>query len=460
MEFGSVVFLLRFLPLFLTGYYLVPGRMKNIILLLGSLCFYAWGTPLYVVLMLLVLTSDYCHGLLIEKYQGKRAAGILTGNAIFFDCVILVAFGYMDFGIDLLNSLGGFQLEKVGFPTPIGLTVFMLQTISYVLEVYRGNVKAQRNYLDYAVYVTMFPQMLGGPIVRYGKMESLLHERKVDLGQVSRGMKRFCIGLAKKVILADGTAQIWQLIEGYQPTELSMGTAWFGILAFGFQLYYSFSGYADMAIGLADCLGFEYPENFKAPLSATSVTDFMHKWNITLVKWMRVYFYESLAGKSGGILRQVFAMLFTWALIGLWYGPDGTFLLWGLWMAFFYILEKLFWKRVQAFLPKAVNWFFAMLVICFGWVLFALNGFESVWAYGLSMVGFGDGGFWDRQFFYMMIEYFPLMFLGVLFALPQISKMIQLLRESKNILCITVYRFGEKVVPAILLLLALLKIAG
>lgn len=460
MEFGSIVFLLRFLPIFILIYYMVPGRMKNFILLLGSLCFYAWGAPLYVFLMLAAALSDYCHGLLIEKYQGKRTAGILLGNALFFDGVLLFFFGYADFFFRGINYLAGTELKEFGFPAPLGLTVFMLQTMSYVIEVKRGHVGAQRNFLDYFTYVAMFPQLPGGPIVCYPQIVDSLKSRKTDARHLSSGAKRFCLGLAKKVLLADLAGELWAVIESGGLDHISLGTAWMGILAFAFRMYFTYSGYADMAVGLGSCLGFTYPESFDHPFAATSVTDFLHRWNMTLVGWMREYFYRPALGGSVRVFKKFFFTLAAWGLIGLWYGPDSTFILWGFWMAFFLILEQLFWKKAQEVLPAVFNWLLAMLVVSLGWVLFALNDLVSVENYLKAMFGQSEAGLLDDRFWYLFLEYWPMLAAGVIFSFPYLHRMSEKLRTSRNGFPIAIYRFGEKTVPGILLLLSLLKIIG
>lgn len=454
MEFGSIVFLLRFLPIFIAVYYVVPGRMKNFILLLGSLCFYAWGAPLYVLLMLVVALSDYCHGLLIEKYKGNRTAGILLGNALFFDFAILLFFGYADFFIRAVNALFGTRLGEFGFPMPLGLTIYILQTMSYVIDVRRGNVKAQKNFLDYATFMTMFPQLPGGPIVCYRKVEEDLRLRKPDLHQISYGAQRFCVGLAKKVLIADLSGELWDAILELTISSLSTGVAWLGIFAYAFRMYYTFSGYADMAIGLGACLGFTFPENFRHPFAASSVTDFLERWNVSLVEWVKTYAFQ------GEAPRRILLALLAWPLIGLWYGPDGTFLLWGAWMAVFYVLEAVFLKKIQGVLPFVVNWCLTMLVVSLGWVLFALNDLSSAELYLTCLFGQGSVGLWDDHLWYLLAEYLPVMAAGIVFALPQISQLAGKLRGGRNGLSMALYRFGEKTIPALLLMLSLLKLVG
>lgn len=460
MAFDSIVFLLRFLPIFLICYYVVPGRMKNFILFLGSLCFYAWGNPFYIVLLLFIATTDYLQGLLIERCRKRRTAGILLGNALVIDIAVLLFFGYADLGIATINTLFGTALPKTGLPIPMGLTIFTLQSMSYVIGLYRGEVKLQKNYFDYLVYLTLFPQMLGGPIVQYGELEGRLHDRRIELHQVSRGLQRFCIGLAKKALLADILAETWKCVSVLDIGGISLGTAWLGIVAFGLQLYYSLSGFADMAIGLSMCLGFEYPENFSHPFAAASVTEFANCWNISLMNWIRKFVHAPMTGEKCGGILQFIALFVSGALIGLWYGPDLTFLLCGIWMAFFYMFEKLFWGKVQKHLPGILNWIVTMIVVFAGLVFFAGNSLNEVWGYFLAMAGLGQGGLADRRFWYLMAEYLPYVVLGVLLAMPYLSTMANKMRQSKSVLFIAVYRLLEKTIPAILLIVSLVKIAA
>ena len=460
MEFDSVVFLLRFLPLFLICYYLVPGRMKNFILLLGNLCFYSFGMPVYAVLILLVMTSDFCHGLLIERHRGKKSAAILTGNAIFFDAMILLLFGYADFGIRCVNAVFGTNLQQIGFPVPLGLTVFILQSLSYVIDVFRGRVQVQKNYISYATYVTLFPTLAGGPIVKYADVEDALKARNLDVHKISGGVIRFCVGLAKKAVLADVMGEVWMEVVKNPPASLSLGTAWLGVASFGLQVYFLYSGFADMAIGLGACLGFTFPENFKHPFTAPSITDFIKRWNISLTEWVMDYFYRPLLGEKAGLPKQIFLTFLSMALIGFWYGPEGTFLLWGIWIAFFYVMEKLFWKKVQAVLPYLVNWILTMLVISLGWVLFALSDFESALYYFQALFGQGAGGIADRYFWHCASQYFPYMVMAFIFALPHFSYVFQKLQSSRKPFSMALYRLLEKTVPALLLILSLLKIIG
>ena len=460
MEFGSIVFLLRFLPIFLILYYLAPGRTKNIVLLLGSLCFYAWGEPICLIPMAFTACSDFIHGLLIEKHQGKGTARILLSSAMFFDLSLLFFFGYADFFIETANIIFRTSIEKTGYPLPVGITVYTLQTMSYVIDVYHGRQKAARNLLEYAGFVTMFPQLSAGPIVNYHDMEESLRSRRMNLRQISMGAKRICVGLAKKVLIADVAGRLWEDVMTRQSSQMSVAMAWLGIIAFAFQIYFSFSGYADMAIGLGNCMGFNLPENFDHPYVATSVTDFFRRWNITLVKWMKTYFFKPLAGEKKSLLLQIFWVFASWGLIGLWYGPDWTFVLWGLWLALFYVLEKLFLGKLLEFFPAILRWAYAMLVVAIGWLFFALDDVADAWVYLQVAFGVGARGLMNHEFLFLAIQYLPTILLGTFFSLPIADAAVKKLEQGKNGMSIALTRFLEKVYPGVLLLISLVYLVG
>ena len=460
MEFGSVVFILRFLPAFFILYYLAPGRTKNVVLLLGSLCFYAWGEPICLLPMVLSACSDFIHALLIEKYQGKGTSKILLSSALFFDMCLLFFFGYADFFIETANGLFGTRLIQIGFPLPVGITVYTLQTTSYVIDVYRGKIPAGRNLLEYATYVTMFPQLPIGPIVRYRDLSGALKNRKMNLHQISSGAKRICVGLAKKILIADAAGKLWSEIQLTAPGEMSIALAWLGILAFAFQIYFTFSGYSDVAIGLGACMGFSFPENFDHPYAARSVTDFLGRWNMALTGWMKEYFYQAVAPEKSGAVRTTIAFVLTWGLIGLWYGPDWTFVLCGFWLALFYLVERLFLGKVLKFLPSILRWAYAMLVVAIGWVFFALEDVTDVMTYLRSAFGMGTGAILDRRFLFLTLEYIPLLVFGTFFSLPVVSRLFSGLESGRSGMSIAITRFLEKVYPAVCLLLSLTYLVG
>ena len=291
MVFSSVVFLFRFLPAFMICYFLAPGRMRNFILLLGSLFFYAWGEPVYVLLMLFSTVVDYGNGLLIERWRGQRRAAVPLVVSVVVNLGVLGFFKYGDFLVSTVNSVFGTRIPLLRLGLPIGISFYTFQTMSYTIDVYRGQAKVQKNLLDFGVYVTMFPQLIAGPIVKYRDVEDCLHSRRTDVTAVSRGIRRFCAGLAKKVLLANNLGELWNQVMDGGFQEMSMLTAWLGILGFAFQIYFDFSGYSDMAIGLGEILGFHFPENFNYPYLSGSVTEFWRRWHISLGSWFREYVY-------------------------------------------------------------------------------------------------------------------------------------------------------------------------
>ena len=282
MVFSSIVFLFRFLPLFFLLYYLVPERMKNLILFLGSLIFYAWGEPVYVLLMLFSTVVDYVHGRLLERLRGKRGAKLVLLSSVVINLGVLCFFKYADFLIGSVNAVLGTKVPLLSLGLPIGISFYTFQTMSYTIDVYRGQAKVQRNLLDFGVYVAMFPQLIAGPIVKYRDVEKSMHHRSITLPDVSEGLKRFCMGLGKKVLLANNIGELWAFVSAMDLRRISMLTAWLGIVAFGFQIYFDFSGYSDMAIGLGRMLGFRFPENFNYPYISASVTEFWRRWHISL----------------------------------------------------------------------------------------------------------------------------------------------------------------------------------
>lgn len=460
MEFGSVMFLFRFLPVFILCYFMAPGRMKNAVLFLGSLCFYAWGQPVYVVLMLLSVLMDYLHGHLIDHYRGRTASRVFLCTSVLVSLGMMFLMVYGDYTIRTVNSLLGTEIPMMRLPVPFGIMVYTLQSLSYVAEVYRGRVKPQKSILDYGVYLSFFPQLAAGPIVRYPDVEGMLHERKVDLSGISTGVKRFCVGLAKKVLLADAAGELWRAVSVVGNTNLSAAAAWLGILAFAFQIYFSFSGYADMASGLASCVGFSFPENFRYPFMARSITEFCRNWNMTLTKWMKEYVYIPLGGSRKGALRQTVNVLLVWSLTGLWYGPDRTFLLWGLWMAVLLLIEKFFLGKLLEIMPGVLNWLYMVFLMSLGWVIFAMPDMQSIWSYFLAMAGQNQKGLLDDRFFYLVMEYIPILAAGILASTPLLSMAAAKIREKKSGACIALYRFGEKVLPGMLLLLSMIWIVG
>ena len=454
MVFSSIVFLFRFFPLFFLLYYLVPERMKNLILFLGSLIFYAWGEPVYVVLMLFSTAVDYIHGRLLERLRGKRAARLVLLSSVVINLALLGFFKYADFLIQSVNAVFGTSIPLFALGLPIGISFYTFQTMSYTIDVYRGQAKVQRNLLDFGVFVAMFPQLIAGPVVKYRDVEKRLHNRRIRLTDISEGLKRFCVGMAKKVLLANNIGELWAFVGGIRPQDMSMLTAWLGILAFGLQIYFDFSGYSDMAIGLGRMLGFDFPENFNYPYISASVTEFWRRWHISLGSWFREYVYFPLGGSRKGLPRQLINILIVWMLTGIWHGAGWNFLLWGLWFAFALMLEKLFLAKLLAWLPKGIGIVYTLLVAVTGWVLFALETPAQILGYVKAMTGMAQS-LVDRQGIYLGRQYLVLFLIGVIASTPLPQKTVNYFRESRTGFHMALYRFGEKFIPAAMLLLSI-----
>ncbi len=407
MVFSSLVFLCLFLPGVLLLYALCPRRCRNLLLLAASLLFYAWGEPKYIAVMMFSTVFDYANGRWIQYFENKNNS--LGKKWILFLSVagnlgILFVFKYTDFLLGTWNGLTSSQLELLGLALPIGISFYTFQTMSYTIDIYRGQVKAQKNLIAFAMYVSMFPQLIAGPIVRYKYIEKQVKERQVLPQAWVSGMQRFLIGLGKKVVFANQMGLLWQEISGADLQQLSMGGAWLGAIAYTFEIYFDFSGYSDMAIGLGQMFGFRYPENFNYPYEAKNITDFWRKWHITLGQWFREYVYIPLGGNRKGLSRQMANLFVVWILTGIWHGASWNFALWGLYFAVLLIVEKMFllreMERWKGFFQHLYGKFFIVL----GWVIFAVEDFGELGAYVKAMFGMG-GSLWNQTAAYQWRNY-------------------------------------------------------
>ncbi len=452
MVFSSTLFLFRFLPIFMILYFVAPGRMKNFILFFGSLIFYAWGEPIYVVLMIFSTLSDYVHGQAIGATRNQTVKRILLISSIVINLGMLGFFKYADFLIGTINSVLGVSIPLLNLPLPIGISFYTFQTMSYTIDVYRGEVQVQKNLLDFGVFVTLFPQLIAGPIVKYVDVEKDLKKRKPDILQISYGCKRFIIGLAKKVLLANNLGLIWTDISARDYGELSILAAWIGIIAFAFQIYFDFSGYSDMAIGLGACLGFIFPENFNYPYISVTITEFWRRWHMSLSSWFREYVYIPLGGNRKGLPRQLLNILIVWTLTGIWHGAGWNFLFWGLWFAFWLALEKLGLKKVFEKLPKPVGRLYSWIIVLISWVFFSIEGTGKIFGYLKAMFGMQGAGWYTQEALFIGLENIVLFVIAVLAATPLVKNICKKLADSRSGYGIAGYRVLEKVLPAILLL--------
>ncbi len=454
MVFSSILFLFRFLPIFMICYFLAPGRMKNLVLFLGSLIFYAWGEPVYVVLMLFSTVSDYIHGRLIDGLRGTRAAKGLLVSSLVITRLLLGFFKYADFLSQSFNAVAGTKLGLLHLGLPIGISFYTFQTMSYTIDVYRGEARVQRNLLDFAVFVTMFPQLIAGPIVKYRQVEERLHNRRPDGNAICCGARRFVFGLAKKVLLANNMGLLWSAVRELDYGEISVLTAWIGILAFALQIYFDFSGYSDMAIGLGAVMGFAFPENFNYPYISGSITEFWRRWHISLSSWFREYVYIPLGGNRRGRPRQMLNILIVWMLTGIWHGAGWNFLLWGLWFAFFLIAEKLFLGKLLSELPDFLGHVYTLAVVLASWAIFELDSVGSIGGFLGAMLGTGGRLLWDRQALYLGRENLVLLVLCGIAATPLGAKIAGRLEKGRTGYAMALYELGGLTVPAALLLLS------
>ena len=387
MVFSSTIFLCVYLPLVLLGYYICPKKGKNLFLLIVSLIFYAWGEPKYVFLMIFSILVNYVFGLLMDKHrENKKRLKLMLVISVIIDLGLLSVFKYTDFIITNINSVFGAGFDLLNIALPIGISFYTFQAMSYTIDVYRDDVRVQRNLIDFGMYITMFPQLIAGPIVRYSDVQDQLAERNVTAADFSEGIMRFVVGLGKKVLLANQMGAVWTQIYALGG-DISALMAWTGAAAYTFQIYFDFSGYSDMAIGLGRMFGFKFPENFRYPYESVSITDFWRRWHITLSTWFKEYLYIPLGGNRRGLARQALNLLIVWTLTGFWHGAGWNFVMWGLYYFVILFIEKLFLLKALDKLPRLFRHAYALLLIVIGWVIFASDDVSVMLPYLGSMFG-------------------------------------------------------------------------
>lgn len=426
MVFSSIIFLCIFLPIMLIGYYILPKKGRNLFLLIGSLFFYSWGEPKYILLMLASIIGNYCFGMLIHNVQSKKK--IFITLTIIFNLGLLIYFKYfmliMSTARDLFNS----NITVPEIALPIGISFFTFQGMSYVIDVYRDDNKldengnrielVQKNPINLALYISMFPQLIAGPIVRYTDIKDYLKDRNVDIKSFSRGIERFIIGLAKKVIIANSIGEVADKIFSCNVDYVGTSVAWIGAIFYTLQIYFDFSGYSDMAIGLGRMFGFEFNENFNYPYISKSITEFWRRWHISLSTWFRDYLYIPLGGNRRG--NVYVNLLIVFLATGIWHGAAWGYLIWGLWHGLFMLIERYFRvKGITLKIPNPVKWVYSMLVVVFGWVLFKLEDITLAIPYIGQMlhlkkneyIAFEPAYYLDRKTVFILI-------IGILACIP------------------------------------------
>ena len=423
MLFSSIVFLFTFLPIILILYYLVPRPMKNVILLFGSLLFYAWGEPVYIFLMIFSILFNYICGLDIARNLGDQAAA--RRSLIFTMAVnicILGFFKYEGFVLDSLSAVLPVDIPYRALALPIGISFYTFQILSYIIDVYRGHVKVQTNLLDFALYVTMFPQLIAGPIVQYADVDRQLHVRKESWGKFGEGSMFFIRGLAKKVLLANTIGMVYTEVAALAPGKVSVLSAWIGCIAYAFQIYFDFSGYSDMAIGLGKMFGFEFLKNFDYPYISQSITEFWRRWHISLGSWFREYVYIPLGGNRVPVIKHLRNLLIVWFLTGLWHGAAWNFVAWGLYYGFILILEKYFLGRVLDRLPAVIRHIYSLVLVLIGWVFFFSPTLGGAVDYIQLMFGVGANGLVDSEGLYLLTTNLLLLILLVIGSTPIVHR--------------------------------------
>lgn len=394
-----------FLPVVLILYYICPKKVRNLWLMLASLVFYAWGEPVYVLIMIGATVFGYFMGRLIQSFLDKERKNMALGALI----VSVVA---------NLSVLGIYKYAGpyLGLALPIGISFFTFQIMSYTIDVYRGKVGCQKNLINFGAYVTMFPQLIAGPIVRYETVEKQLQNRTINADKFATGIRRFVIGLGKKVLIANLCGTLWEYCAAIPAGERAATLAWLGALGFTFQIYFDFSGYSDMAIGLGKMFGFDYEENFNYPYIGKSITEFWRRWHISLSSWFKEYVYIPLGGNRKGALRQILNILIVWGLTGIWHGASANFLLWGLYFGILLIMEKLLKPHIKVKIPAAVGHIYMMVLVILGWVLFAIEDFGVLAGYLGNM--FGAAGLWNGDCGYVVAKYALLLTIAIIGSTP------------------------------------------
>lgn len=428
MLFSSVPFLFYFLPAALLIYFAAPRQLKNAVLLLASLFFYAWGEPKYMLLMLVSIVQGYGFGLLIEKHRGQKASKVFLTLSILVSLGLLGYFKYADFFLSSVNAVTGLSLPLLKLSLPIGISFYTFQVLSYVIDVYRGETAAQRSFIDLAAYVSLFPQLIAGPIVRYSDVAAELSDRTHSLSGAADGARRFVTGLCKKVLLANQFGSLATACK--QSQEASVLFVWLYALAFLLQVYFDFSGYSDMAIGLGRIFGFRFPENFQYPYLSGSITEFWRRWHISLGSWFRDYLYIPLGGNRKGSARQLLNILLVWLATGLWHGAAWNFVLWGLLYAVLLTAEKLFLLRGLQKL-HVLNHVYVLLFVTLGFVLFDASSVQDAAQSIRAMFGGGGLPLVSAESLYELRSCTVLLLLAVAGATPLAKSLCAAVQRSR-----------------------------
>lgn len=417
MIFSSILFIFRFLPIALILYYITPQKYKNLILTLLSLVFYSWGEGKYFLIMIASIIIDYTAGRLIYRYKNEiKKKTIVLCISLVFNFGLLFFFKYFNFFIDNINNIFNLAIKGVKITLPLGISFYTFQTMSYSIDVYRGKIVPEKNIINFAAFVTLFPQLIAGPIVKYTDINKEISRRVITKDNVEVGIEKFILGLGRKVLIANNIGMLWTEVEGIGFENISTPLAWLGIISFGLQIYFDFSGYSLMAIGLGKMLGFNFPENFNYPYISRSISEFWRRWHITLGSWFKEYVYIPLGGNRKGKVRVTFNLFIVWALTGLWHGASYNFLLWGL---FFFLLISIEKLGLINFLNKhrVFSHIYTIVLLLIGWTLFAITDFNGICEYLSKLFLYSNGEEW----IYYLRNYGVSLIIAIIFSLPLVS---------------------------------------
>ena len=423
MVFSTPYFLFLYLPIVLLLYYISPLKLRNLVLLVCNLVFYGWGEPVYILLMIFTIVLDYFAGLVVARRKEKgddRGARIAVAVALVLNLAILFFFKYWDLVATTLQHFG-IPMPVLNLTLPIGISFYTFQTMTYPVDIYRRDAELPRNLVSFGTFVTLFPQLIAGPIVKYKELADQMEHRTHSPEQFASGVQMFTIGLAKKVLLANAIGQLWDVYLATPGAELTTLGAWLGIAAFSLQLYFDFSGYSDMAVGMGRMLGFEFLENFRYPYLAKSATEFWRRWHISLGSWFREYLYIPLGGNRVKASRLVFNLFVVWACTGIWHGASWNFLIWGLYYFVLIVFERFFFSRVLEKLPGWVGHVYGLFIVMVGWAIFAVEDFSAMGLYLKAMFGMG-AGWMDGTFLYYLRSYLPILLIAAFACTPAAAK--------------------------------------
>ena len=419
MLFSSTVFLFYFLPIVIGLYFISPRPVKNMILLAASLFFYAWGEPRFVLIMLASIVMNYVFGRLVDRdRQHEKKIKLWMTLMVLGNLGMLGVFKYASFFVENVNSVLGFSLNDPEIPLPLGISFFTFQAMSYVIDVYRKDGQVQRNIFDLALYVSFFPQLIAGPIVRYQTVADEIVDRRETIDDFVSGIQRFVIGLGKKMILANSAGYVADQIFGMPAGEMSTTLAWVGVIAYSLQIYFDFSGYSDMAIGLGRMFGFHFLENFNYPYISRSVSEFWRRWHMSLGSWFRDYVYIPLGGNRQGEWKTYRNLAIVWLLTGVWHGASWTFIAWGVYYGVFIMLERAFLGKWLKAMPSWLSLSFTLFVVIIGWVFFRADDFPYAISYLQAMFGLHGGPLFDQQALYYLVQYGVVLTIAIIGATP------------------------------------------